>query len=170
MAAHQQISRSANGKLPSWRNRLWRYAPLAGWMAVIFFASSAAFSGSNSERILKPLLQWLFPAITETAVVVIHSLVRKAGHLTEYAILALLAARAFSGSTHEGLRRRWFTLALGLIVLYAFSDEFHQSFVETRTASVYDSLIDISGGLAALVLYRRRQNPAPGKREQPEKT
>lgn len=166
MAAHHSISQSSNQSLPSWRNRLWRYAPLVAWMAVIFFASTEALSASNSGLAVKSLLKWLFPNITETEVAAIHSLVRKAGHFTEYAILALLAARAFSGSAHERLRRRWFAVALGLIVLYAFSDEFHQSFVPSRTDSVYDSFIDISGGLAALLFYRRRQDPAPGKLEQ----
>jgi VanZ family protein len=52
-------------------------------------------------------------------------------------------------------------------VVYALSDEFHQSFVASRTGSIYDSLIDISGGLAALVFYYRRRARRSLKLEQP---
>ena len=161
MGAPQTVPPDSHQEMTSWRNRVWRYAPLLAWMAVIFFASTGALSASNSGLAIQPLLHWLFPNITDTGVAVIHSLVRKAGHLIEYAILAVLAARAFSGSAHKGLRQRWFAAALGLVVLYSFSDEFHQSFEASRTASVFDCLIDITGGLAALVFYRERQARGP---------
>lgn len=163
MAAHQPIPEHSDQGLPSRRDRLWRYAPLLAWMMVIFLASTSALSATNSGPIVEPLLRWFFPNITDTGVAITHSVVRKGGHLTEYAVLALLAARAFSGSGHEGLRRRWIAAVLGLVVLYSFSDEFHQSFVASRTASVFDCMIDITGGLAALVFYRRRHARAPGK-------
>ena len=152
MAANGSISRMPVRAHSRW-NPFWRYAPLVAWMAVVFFASTDAFSASHSGQLIRPLLLWLFPNISEGEISTIHFLIRKAAHLTEYAILGLLAARAFYGSTHAGLRRRWFAVSLALVVLYAFSDEFHQSFTSSRTASVYDSLIDISGGLAALILY-----------------
>ncbi len=53
------------------------------------------------------------------------------------------------------LQRHWFLSALLLVAVFALVDEYHQSFVPSRTASVYDSLIDTSGGLAALILMRR---------------
>ncbi len=56
------------------------------------------------------------------------------------------------------LRQRWFLISLLLVMAYALSDEFHQSFVSTRTASIYDSAIDTANGLAALIIVwlRRR--------------
>jgi VanZ family protein len=134
--------------------RVWRYLPLALWMSLIFFASTGELSASNTSLIVRPLLLWLFPDISEARIALAHFLVRKAAHFTEYAILAFLAARAFRGSFHEWLRRRWFIISLLLIILYALSDEFHQSFVPSRTASIYDSMIDIAGGLAALLKYK----------------
>ena len=163
MVAYGSISRAPIQTPYSRWDRFWRYAPLLAWMVVIFFASTDAFSASHSGRLIRPLLLWLFPHISEGKISTIHFLIRKAGHLTEYAILGQLAARAFYGSAHEALRRRWFAAALSLMVLYAFSDEFHQSFTSSRTASVYDSLIDISGGLAALILYFRRHARAGRK-------
>jgi VanZ family protein len=139
----------AHGRTAS---RLWRYGPLLLWMAFIFFASTAQLSASNTSRIIRPLLIWLFPEISEERLVFAHFMVRKLAHLTEYAILGLLAARAFLTSSREGLRRRWFVCAGLLVTIYALSDELHQRFVPARTGSIYDSLIDITGGLIALSL------------------
>ncbi len=141
------------------RQRIWRYAPLVTWLALIFFASTSELSASKTSLIVRPLLLWLFPHISEEQIGFAHFMIRKAAHFTEYGILALLAVRAFIGSSQGLLRRRWFWVTLLLIVLYALSDEFHQSFVPSRTASIYDSLIDMAGGLTALtfcVLWQRR--------------
>lgn len=141
-------------------SRLRRYVPLIGWMTLIYFASTGEFSAANTNLLVQPLLRWLFPNITNEGIATFHFLLRKCGHFSEYAILGFLAARAFIASSHAGFRRHWFVVSLVLISLYALSDEFHQSFVATRTASIYDSLIDMSGGFVALVLialWRKRQ-------------
>jgi VanZ family protein len=104
---------------------------------------------------------WLFPKISHERLETIHFLTRKLAHFSEYALLAILAARAFSTSPGDRLRRRWFALSLLLIIIYALLDEYHQSFVPSRTASIYDSFIDMSGGLTALVVIwwrERRRN------------
>jgi VanZ family protein len=137
----------------AWRQRLWRYGPLLLWMAFIWFASTGEFSAANTSRILRPLLVWLFPNISPEEIARIHFLVRKAAHFIEYAFLAFLAARALVASSKRVLRQGWFLISLLLVASYALLDEYHQSFVATRTASVYDSLIDMSGGLTALLLY-----------------
>jgi VanZ family protein len=119
-------------------------------MLLIFAGSTDALSASNSSRILRPVLLWLFPQIGEPLIATLHFSLRKFSHLSEYAILAVLAARAFYGSANERLRQKWWMASLLLIVFYAFSDELHQSFEPSRTGSVYDSFIDIAGGVAAL--------------------
>ncbi len=134
------------------RGRLWRYAPLVAWMGFIFFASTVNFSASNTSRIIRPILIWLFPHISEERLTFAHFIIRKLSHLTEYAILALLAARAFISSSRAFLQQHWFISSLLLVTLYALSDEFHQLFVPSRTGSIYDSLIDITGGLVALLI------------------
>src|SRR5260370_8216054 len=137
--------------MQSSHHRLSRYGPLVVWAALILIGSSSVLSGSNTSVVLRPLL-WLFPHASEATLALIHFLVRKAGHLTEYAILALLAARAFRTSSHELLRTRWFWISLLLVVAYSLSDEFHQSFVPSRTASIYHSIIAPLRGLTPLVL------------------
>ena len=87
----------------------------------------------------------------------VHFITRKLAHFTEYAILGLLAARAFRTSPRPAISSRWFLISLTLIVTFALVDEYHQSFVPTRTGSVYDSLIDIAGGLTVLLVIRRRK-------------
>ena len=87
----------------------------------------------------------------------VHFITRKIAHLTEYAILGFLAAHAFRKSPRESISSRWFLISLALIVVYALIDEYHQSFVPSRTASIFDSFIDIAGGLTALVIVKKRQ-------------
>jgi VanZ family protein len=153
------------GEASGWRRRLWRYGPLLLWMAFISFASTGEFSAANTSRIIGPLLRWLFPNISPEQIAHAHFLIRKAAHFTEYAICAFLAARALSVSSRRVLRRGWFFISLLLVIAYALFDEYHQSFVASRTASIYDSLIDMSGGLCALLLYalwRKRRTRAGG--------
>jgi VanZ family protein len=136
-----------------------RYLPLVVWLGFIFFASTDEFSASNTSRIIEPLVLWLFPNTSAETLALVHFLTRKAAHFTEYFILGLFAARAFYPSTNQFLSRRWLLVSLLLVGFYALADEYHQSFVPSRTSSVFDSMIDISGGLTALLLfhwYKRR--------------
>lgn len=101
---------------------------------------------------------WLFPHTSAETLATIHHITRKLAHFTEYAILGFLAARAFRASPRPAIYTRWFLICATLIVVYALMDEYHQSFVPSRTASVTDSLIDIAGGLTALLVVRKRQS------------
>ncbi|MET0623289.1 MAG: VanZ family protein, partial [Pyrinomonadaceae bacterium] len=151
------------------RGRLWRYGPVVAWGCFVLFASSGNFSASNTSRILRPLLLWLFPDISEASIATAHFFVRKAAHFTEYALLALLAARAFRTSSRASLARRWWLASFALVASVALVDEYHQSFVATRTGTVYDSLLDMAGGAtalacAALWLARREAQSAVATR------
>jgi VanZ family protein len=149
--------------------RFWRYGPLILWIAFISFASTSGFSANNTSAILRPLVLWFFPDLSEARLAFIHFLTRKAGHFSEYAVLAFLTRRAFVTSSHPFLSRYWFQLGLVLVVVYGLVDEFHQSFVPSRTPSIYDSAIDVAGGLTVLLVFkflekRRREtnNRIPG--------
>jgi len=132
-------------------------------MAVIFIASSEHLSASETSRFIRPLFQWLFPNITDAQLLWVHFLIRKSAHFFEYFVLGLLAARAFSGSSHTSLRKFWQAAAIALIVVYAFMDEFRQTLVPSRSGSIWDSLIDIAGGVTALVVFlywQQRSKPS----------
>lgn len=147
------------------RGRIWRYGPVIIWMAFILLASSSGFSAINTSRIVRPLLVWFFPDITEERINLTHFVVRKAAHVTEYAILGYLTARALSTSSRKYLRQWWFLAGLLPILSVALVDEYHQSFVPSRTGSVYDSAIDIAGGLLGLssFAYLRHRGIGVGK-------
>jgi VanZ family protein len=168
MVEEEKLDRRSGAAVPDLkpsRRRLWRYGPLVLWAALIFIGSGSLLSASNTGALLIRPLRWLFPQASNTTLEVVQFLLRKAAHFTEYAILALLAARAFRTSKRELLRARWFFASLALVVIYSLSDEFHQSFVSTRTASVFDSLIDSLGGLCALTVLWwlvRKRDTQPG--------
>lgn len=79
-------------------------------------------------------------------------LVKKGGHMLEYAVLAWLWHRAW------GQRSTW--LAWGLAVVYAASDEFHQSFVPGRHAQWADVGVDAVGAALGLGLAGYIERPA----------
>ncbi|HKR61584.1 MAG TPA: VanZ family protein [Pyrinomonadaceae bacterium] len=136
------------------------------WMALIFFASTDAFSAGNTTGLIRSILTWLFPQISEGRIEVLHLLIRKLAHFSTYAILALLAVRAFAGSSHRVLREHWVVTSALLVIGYSFLDEFHQSFVPSRSASIFDSLIDIAGGLfvlICLVVFKRPRRQLDSK-------
>ncbi len=154
---------------PARGGRLRRYGPVAAWACFVLFASSSNFSASNTSRIIRPFLLWLFPGVSEASLALAHLFVRKAAHFAEYAVLALLAARAFRTSSLDALARRWWLAAFALVAAVALADEYHQSFVPTRTGTVYDCLLDMAGGAtalacAALWLARRGRKSAAARR------
>ena len=128
-------------------------------MAIIFSASADPQSYQHSARIFGlfgPLLHWLFPQMPPAQIDEIHYLFRKCAHLTEYAVLALLLWRALRRPVKNDSRPwgwREARLALGIVMLYATTDEFHQLFVPERTGLVSDVFIDTSGGAAGLFAF-----------------
>ena len=135
-----------------WRSRASRYGPLLLWAALICYASTGAMSADHTSRFIGPLLRWLFPAIDEGQLRAAHMTVRKLAHFAEYAILALLAARAFLTSSKVFLRARWAAAAFGLAACLALLDELNQSFIPSRGGSIWDSLLDATGAASALAL------------------
>jgi VanZ family protein len=131
------------------------WLPPLVWLAVIFSASSDTKSYEHTSRFFEPFLHWLFPQMPQAHVELIHHLVRKTGHLTEFALLALLLWRAIRQPQKNDSRPwRWDEagLSLSIVFLYAASDEFHQIFVALRTALVSDVIIDTTGGAIGLLL------------------
>ena len=78
---------------------------------------------------------------------------RKCAHVTEYAVLALLLWRALRNvPTLHTKTLLVFGAALLGCALFAASDEFHQTFVKSRTPSVRDVLLDTGGALLGLLI------------------
>ncbi len=123
------------------------------WLGVIFVGSTDVMSAEQTSRFVVPFLRWLKPDISIETLVFIHFLIRKLGHLTEYAILAMLLWRG----VYRGMNLRMkmsilFLLAWLVAAIFAATDEFHQSFVPSRTASPIDVMIDICGAMIGLII------------------
>jgi VanZ family protein len=78
------------------------WLPVLIWMALIFSASADSHSYEHTSLLVEPFLHWLFPQMSEAHVKAIHLLFRKSGHVTEYAVLALLLWRAIRRPVKKG--------------------------------------------------------------------
>ncbi len=112
------------------------WGPVLVWMGIIFAFSSR-------------------PRISVSETYIVNFLIFKLLHMIEYAILFLLLARAFGKSMKN--RKQAIIYALLFAVLYAISDEIHQTFIPTREGKIRDVLIDALG-IAIMYVYIKREN------------
>jgi VanZ family protein len=155
------------------RSLLKYWLPTILWMWVIFSASGDMNSVHHSSRIIRPILLWLFPHMSEEAISAIVFTARKCAHLTEYAILGWLYWRILRRPVKADARPwswRHAGLAILLVAIYAITDEIHQHFVPGREGCLRDVLIDTSGAtLGMLGLWRLHYWRRRGKRKSLEK-
>ena len=133
------------------------------WMSLIFFFSTDAGSFSNTAYYIEPLLRFFFPRMTPRRIILVHLLIRKLAHLTEYAVLSYLWFTALNQGK-QGWSPKRALLALTFSILYASSDEYHQAFIPSRTSSLTDVGIDSIGvliGQAYLFLTLSRAGEEP---------
>jgi VanZ family protein len=133
------------------------WLPVLIWLGVIFIGSSDLMSAEHTSRFLVPFLLWLRPGISVETVALIQFGVRKAAHLIEYAILAMLLWRAL----YRGTALKWSISVLSVAAwmactCVAAADEFHQSFVPSRGAAWGDALIDSAGAIFGLAISSSR--------------
>lgn len=130
------------------------------WMCLIFSFSnqpateSSKVSGGLCHRLVERANDTLHLDMTEkqqlTMAEKIEYPVRKAAHMTEYAILGLLSFAFYRGILKK--EKRQFLAALLTAVVYAATDEFHQYFIPGRSAEVMDVCIDTLGALIGLAI------------------
>ncbi|MBI5180712.1 MAG: VanZ family protein [Nitrospirae bacterium] len=114
--------------------KLLYWSATIAYALLIFFLSS--LSGDKTEKL------YLFK----------HS--DKIIHLLEYAVLCFLISKTLFSTLKESVRRYTGLIAIVISLLYAISDEFHQSFVPGRSAEVYDVFADGMGAvLSQIILY-----------------
>jgi VanZ family protein len=125
----------------------------AAWAGTVSVLSTGAYSGSVTAWLLAQLLLSLHIHLTPPTFATIHFLIRKLAHCTEYAVFGLLLYHSFEPRHPERWDARGACGALLVAGLFSLADEYHQSFVPGRTASLVDSGIDTAGALLGLILF-----------------
>jgi VanZ family protein len=122
------------------------------WLIVIAIESTALLSAGNTSRILYPMLHFLF-GLDWVRFEVWHFYIRKGGHVVGYAILSILAFRAwretFPARGNPLWTMRWASIAVLMTAFVASLDEWHQSFIPSRTGRWQDVVLDTCAGIAA---------------------
>ncbi len=125
------------------------------WLIVIAIESSTYLSSHNTSRILYPLLHFLF-GMNHARFEHWHVYIRKGGHVFGYGLLSVLLFRAWR-ETLPALGNpkwtvRWANIAVLGTVLVASLDEWHQSYLPSRTGTPWDVLLDTCAGIGAQML------------------
>jgi VanZ family protein len=131
--------------------RVKNWLPAIAWAWLISFLSTDVFSSDHTSVFIIPVLHRLIPQASAETLELMHAIIRKTAHLTEYFIFSILLIRALRGQ-ESGWKLRWAIWAVVLAAGYASFDEFHQSFVPSRTASPWDALLDTAGASVAQVV------------------
>src|SRR6476619_3161545 len=138
------------------------WLPLLIWLGVIFVVSTIAMSTEHTSRYIVPFLLWLKPGMSPRAIWIILVVARKCAHVMEYTVLALLLWRALRSVPTLCTKTLVVFLAVLLgCALFAATDEFHQTFVKSRTPSVRDVLLDVAGALLGLLIAAIFANRRP---------
>lgn len=110
--------------------------PAILWMLVIFLLSSRQRVGVSETY-------WINFAIFKTL------------HVIEYAFLYAMILRALASG--KPVAKRKYMIALALTVLYAISDEMHQTFVPTREGTLRDVIIDSVGATTMMTVLQNNR-------------
>ncbi len=137
---------------PDQRNILKAWIAAILWLILIAIESTAMLSAHNTSRILYPVLHFLF-GLDPERFEVWHFYIRKSGHVIGYGTLSLLLFRAWRATlpamSNVKWTQRWATIAVLGTAIVASLDEWHQSFIPSRTGTIRDVVLDTCAGIAA---------------------
>jgi VanZ family protein len=126
------------------------------WLTLIAIESTDWLSASNTSRFLYPLLHWL-TGVDPFSFMFWNYYIRKTGHVFGYFGLSLLLFRAWKATIPVLTARwsiEWARIAFFMTALVACLDEWHQTFIPSRSGSLHDVLLDSTAAAAAqLVIF-----------------
>jgi VanZ family protein len=137
---------------------LLQWIPAALAVLMIAIESTATMSSDNTSRWLLPMWVHLFGPITPAHWATVHHYIRKTGHFTGYGLVSLCFFHGWRNTlqlTGAGLRALWVRSAVfsvGCTMLVASADEFHQTFLPSRTGRAQDVGIDTCGAIVVQLL------------------
>ena len=125
------------------------------WIALIATESTDSFSSEHTSRFPYPILHFLF-GLDQVRFEVWHHYIRKSGHFVGYFSLSFLLFRAWRATLHlpwaPRWALRWAAIAFFMSALVASLDEWHQTFIPSRTGALSDVMLDSCAALTAQVL------------------
>ncbi|HEX8815386.1 MAG TPA: VanZ family protein [Terriglobales bacterium] len=131
------------------------WVPAVLWIGVIALESTDWFSAEHTGRFLYPILHFLFSISTEVFDIW-HHILRKTGHFIGYFALSALLFRAWRATLRAGEGKvwamRWALPAFFMSVVVASMDEWHQTYLPSRTGRLADVLLDSMGALTAQIV------------------
>jgi VanZ family protein len=138
----QAPARGGRGVLRAW-------LPTLLWLLLLAWFSTDTFSAEHTGGILFRIIHAVYGPISHHAFQEIHFFVRKSAHFFAYGLLSTFAFFSWRASLASARRWSlgWSVLALGLTLLAASLDEFHQSFVASRGSSWHDVALDMTGAI-----------------------
>ena len=134
------------------------WAVTLAWAGNITFLSTASFSRSVTAWLLQQIISSLHIHLAHHTFEIVHFLTRELAHCTEYGIFGVLLYHSFTFRRLESWNTRSAISAVVIAGLFSLTDEYHQSFVPGRTASIKDCGLDTFGALVGmLLLYAGRR-------------
>lgn len=125
------------------------------WLFLIAIESTDWLSASNTSRFLYPFLHWL-TGVDPFTFTFWNFYIRKTGHVVGYFLLSFFLFRAWR-ATIPVLQRKtwslpWARIAFFMTALVASLDEWHQTFIPSRTGTLHDVALDSAAALLAQLL------------------
>jgi VanZ family protein len=135
-------------------NLLRAWWPAAIWVCLIACESTDYFSSDRTGAMLYKLVVSIFGPVNLEEFFIVHHYLRKTGHVIGYGILSLLLLRGFRATFGAGREMFFRTASLSWLgtLFVATMDEWHQSYIPSRTGTPWDVLLDSIAGLAFLLL------------------
>jgi VanZ family protein len=115
-------------------------------------------SAEHTDRVVEAVVRAVVPNASARTVEAVNHLLRKTSHVSEYFLFVLLLDRGFWHVWRSAPR----SVAASVVaaVLYSLTDEGHQGWVPSRTASLLDCGWDTLGAALAATIVAARGNPA----------
>jgi VanZ family protein len=146
------------------RSLLRAWLPVVLWLGVIAVESTGLMSSPHTGSILFGVLSAIFGPLNKHKFEIFHGILRKCGHFAGYGILSMLFFRALVksslGSMTVAMYRRLALYSVAFTFAVASLDEWHQTFLPSRTGTIRDVLLDTGAAVVlqyvvVLVLHRR---------------
>jgi VanZ family protein len=149
---------------------VWQWLPVTLWLLVIAVESTDLMSARNTGSVLYVALTAIVGPVDPDRFAIFHFVLRKAGHFTGYGILSFLFFRALRATVTSSLARLW-PLSVLFTGIVASLDEWHQTFLPSRTGALHDVVLDTFAAVCVqtviLAAVRRKKKSVAGPVDSP---